>query len=114
AWEAGDTGRALALLERQAPQEGQEDLRGFEWRYLWRLCQDASRQTLPGHAGKVAGVAFSPDGQMMATCGGDARLWDVATQRHVRIAGSFVEGVAFGPDGKTLAIHEACPVCLCD
>jgi hypothetical protein len=25
------------------PQPGQEDLRGFEWRYLWGLCQDGSK-----------------------------------------------------------------------
>ena len=34
AWDAGDIGRALALLEKQEPRAGQEDLRDFEWRYL--------------------------------------------------------------------------------
>src|SRR5262249_4345610 len=32
-------GRARDLLDRQQPKAGEEDLRGFEWRYLWQLCQ---------------------------------------------------------------------------
>src|SRR6185503_13876848 len=32
-------GRARDLLDRQRPKPGEEDLRGFEWRYLWQLCQ---------------------------------------------------------------------------
>ena len=32
-------GRARELLDRQRPKAGEEDLRGFEWRYLWQLCQ---------------------------------------------------------------------------
>jgi WD40 repeat protein len=107
AWEVGDTGRARALLERQLPQDGQEDLRGFEWRHLWHLCRDGSRQTLPGHMQSVAGIAFSPDGQSLAISGGNSvRIWDVATQRHVRIVGGLVGSVAFAADGKTLAILE--------
>jgi WD40 repeat protein len=123
AWVTGDTGGALALLDRQVPHDGQDDLRGFEWRYLWRLCQDGSRQTLPGHTripGRVrltAGIAFSPDGQSLATSGGnggEVRLWDVATQRHVRIVGGGVGCVAFAADGKTLAFLNGGAVWLWD
>jgi WD40 repeat protein/serine/threonine protein kinase len=110
AWEDGDTGRALSLLERQRPQPGQDDLRGFEWRYLWRLCQDASRQTLPGHTGdnivRSVAVAFSPDRRALATSGLDScvRIWDLASQRHIRLLGLGSVSLAFAPDGKTLAI----------
>ncbi len=31
--------RALELLNRQRPRPGEDDLRGFEWRYLWQICQ---------------------------------------------------------------------------
>jgi WD40 repeat protein/serine/threonine protein kinase len=110
AWEVGDNGQARALLERQWPQAGQDDLRGFEWRYLWRLCGDGSRQTLRGQMGEVGAIAFAPDGKTLAasSAGSDPSvcLWDLASGRHVKLVGYRVNSVAFAPDGKTLAIAE--------
>jgi WD40 repeat protein/serine/threonine protein kinase len=108
AWEPGDTGRARDLLERQWPEAGQEDLRGFEWRYLWGLCRDGSRHTLRGHTGEVKAVAFSGDGRTLATCGddGSVRLWNLASRRYVKLLAWRAQSVKFAPDGKTLAIIE--------
>lgn len=108
AWEAGDTGCALALLERQWPRAGKEDLRGFEWRHLSSLCRDGSRLTLRGHTGDVTTVIFSPDGKTLVSTGQDktVRLWDIASHQHVRIAGILISSIAFTPDGKTLALAE--------
>jgi WD40 repeat protein len=112
AWEAGTLRHAQAALERHLPQAGQEDLRGFEWRYLWGLCQDASKYTLRGHTTAVSAAVLATDGQTLATRGDDdsVRLWDLASRRHVKLLGYrlgrgyFCGSLAFAPDGKTLAI----------
>jgi len=36
-WEEGNVRRARDLLRTHIPKFGQSDLRGFEWRYLWRI-----------------------------------------------------------------------------
>ena len=62
----------------------------------------------PATTGRVFGVAFSPDGRLLATASSDetARLWDPATGDCLRtLTGhdSSVGGVAFSPDGRLLA-----------
>jgi len=64
----------------------------------------------------VAGVAFSPDGTLLATAGDDGtlRLWNPVTGQAVGAPlpagtgpGGSVSGVAFSPDGKLLASADA-------
>jgi len=56
----------------------------------------------------IYAVAFSPDGQFLATAGDDMTitLWDVASRRvvhEIREHYGLVRGLAFSPDGQTLA-----------
>jgi WD40 repeat protein len=65
-------------------------------------------RTLTGHTGRVFGVAFSPDGTLLATTSEDTtvRLWRTATGTHIRTLTGHtdtVRGVAFSPDGTLLA-----------
>jgi WD40 repeat protein len=110
----GNVGRALAILDEQRPAAGELDLRGFEWRHLWRRCQGDTRLTLAGHTEGLYSVAFAPDGSTLATASNDRtiRLWDLATGRE--IASLFASSdtpvmplmIAFSPNGRLLAAAE--------
>jgi len=107
AWQNADISQTLAVLERQHPSTGQEDLRSFEWHYLWRLCH-SERMTLNGHTGEVYSVAYSPNGTRLATASqdGTVKLWDSAGGRELltlRGHTDEVNGVSFSPDGETIA-----------
>jgi WD40 repeat protein len=59
------------------------------------------------HDDDVNGVAFSPNGRLLATTGNDrtARVWEVASgrERAQFIHDNVVYGVAFSPDGRLVA-----------
>lgn len=110
AWDNAHIALVQELLEKQIPQPGQKDLRGFEWYYLQRLCH-GERKTLVTEY-PVYGAAFAPDGRLLATVGGvfdqpgEVKLWDVANgQLRARLQGHVrdVHTVAFAPDGQILA-----------
>lgn len=75
---------------------------------LWDVATAKEGLTLKRHTDLVASLAFAPDGQSLATGGGDTliKLWDVnGGQERFALPGhtSRVTALAFSPDGKTLA-----------
>jgi WD40 repeat protein/serine/threonine protein kinase len=66
AWQQSNLGKARRLLARTRPEAGQEDLRGWEWRYLWGLTRsDDSIEVARFNAG-VYQLAFRDNDRSVA------------------------------------------------
>lgn len=75
--------------------------------YLWNVDSQELIKTFLGHDLRVNALAFSPDGQTLASGSNDAtvRLWDINLGRQLHILeghSSNINTVAFSPDGRSL------------
>jgi WD40 repeat protein/predicted Ser/Thr protein kinase len=88
---AGDLWLTERLLDEHRPrtragnskQKAEADLRGWEWRYLWQLCQADESAKLQANARPVGKTAISLDGRVMAaeTVENRVAIWDLMFRR---------------------------------
>ena len=101
AWEEGEVEVARARLQSHLPRLGEIDLRGFEWRYLWTLCQDESSYVFTNFSGEVSSMARSPDGKILAASSGPkVALLDLTSRGELgelRDPAGNITGMAFSP-----------------
>src|SRR5687767_2916876 len=66
AWLQSNLGKARRLLARTRPAAGQEDLRGWEWRYLWSLTRGDDSIEVARFNGGVFHLAFMDNDRTVA------------------------------------------------
>lgn len=109
-WRDGHLPPIRETLANWLPQPGAEDLRGFEWNYLWQLLNTGSLNIELN--GGIRAMALSPDGKLIATGMQDRSvvICDVQTRQQVFLLGKHderIRGIAFSPNGKLLATSDA-------
>jgi len=114
ALEANNLGRALDLLNRQRPSQGQEDLRGWEWRYLWQQVRSDALFTLCRQSSEIASLSVSPNGSLLAIGTrhqGGVSVWDLGARKEVvRLGdGESYARAAFSPTEPLLAMVSFVP-----
>ena len=116
----GSLGRAVELLNKYRPGRSTpstlklrpaNDLRGWEWRYLWGLCREDAHSKLTQHSNALVSVAFSPNGKLLAVRHGSGiiDLWDWTARR--KTGQLFNRGaknaMAFSPQGDFMVSGDS-------
>jgi WD40 repeat protein len=75
---------------------------------IWDVKTGREMNPMPTHADRIASIACSPDGQIIASGSNDKtiRLWQRATGKPLHLLAGHdgdIKALAFSPDGKTLA-----------
>ncbi len=106
AWDEGDLGLTLDRLRAQLPATGKRNRRGFEWFYLWNLCEGEQSMVLTNHTHAVSCVAFSGDHRLATSSVGDpVHIWEVDSGKLLmRLPEQNATSLAFAPDGRTLGV----------
>ena len=100
-WREANMAATVALLDST-----QADLRGWEWRYVDRLCH-SELLDLQAHTDIVFSASFSPDGSRIVTASWDktAKVWDARSGAELlALKGHDVDvrSASFSPDGSRI------------
>lgn len=118
AFEENHYGRVEQLLRKHDPRwSGRpgEDLRGWEWRYLWREIQSEESFTLGSHSNTVSCLLFSPDGRWLASAShyefdNNVKIWNLRERRCVTTLplerAQRLNIMAFSGDSQMLAVAD--------
>jgi WD40 repeat protein len=105
AWQSLQPGLAAEHLKRCVREDGDRDLRGFEWHYIDALL-NSTPSPMARHDGEAYYIDFSADGRWMATCGSDGmRVFETDRWRevsHLQGHRSDVNSASFSPSGRWL------------
>ncbi|MHC4205935.1 MAG: protein kinase domain-containing protein, partial [Planctomycetota bacterium] len=107
-------GRARYLLNRHRPSASHlhltdsDDLRGWEWRYLWQQCRSDALYELCQRTGAITSLSVSHDGRLLAigeSEGGGVSIWNLVTREELTTFLSYEREarVAFSPRDRLLA-----------
>ena len=111
---ANNLGRARYLLNRQRPSASHSrpvdsnDLRGWEWRYLWQQCRSDALYELCQRPGVITSLSVSHDGSLLAIGereGGGVSIWNLVTRKNIKtfLSREREARVAFSPRDSLLA-----------
>ncbi|MEA3186350.1 MAG: eukaryotic-like serine/threonine-protein kinase, partial [Chthoniobacter sp.] len=104
---ANNLGRARTMLDAQRPRPGHQDLRGWEWHYLWQQCQSDALFTLCQQSSEIFSLSVSEDGKWVAIgeAAGGVSVWDLQARREIARwpGGDSGMVVAFSPTAPLLA-----------
>jgi serine/threonine protein kinase len=107
AWQTGQVGKVLDLLEETSPAKtGGDDFRGFEWFYLSRLCR-AGQTILVRKEPPLTAIACSSNGKLIVTGSNRGnvgkgnpqmpvlKLWDASTGKELRSLEGYSSSFSF-------------------
>lgn len=104
----GNFAAVEAYLQKDVASDGQKDLRGLAWYWLWRQAH-AAKVAYAGHDGEpVYAASFSLDGNTIASAGEDGvvRVWDARSGKDRLLLHGHdgeVAATAFSSDGSLIA-----------
>lgn len=111
AYEQGNLGRALALLEAHVPKPGSRDRRGFEWHLFRKWCEGDPHVVLHKDPYPLIALAISPDERLAAIASPVAlKVVDIArrtvTHEWPLPRRAEARSIAWTPDGAAIASTE--------